>query len=162
MKMLLSLLMIMSALCVQSQSDFFHIFRKYKNDEGVYYIDLSNQFRKIKANDSKLETTIDAADIYLFHDSQDVATKDKDKLQQLISSHNLDLLVDVKANKTHSKLYVVDKGKYLEEMVGIVHTDNVNVYFFAKGHIVFNELSKLGLDFQSGGELDVLKRIKKR
>ncbi|MBK8054454.1 MAG: hypothetical protein IPK35_14605 [Saprospiraceae bacterium] len=43
-----------------------------------------------------------------------------------------------------------------------IHSPDMNAYFILSGKIIFNELAKLGMDFQSGDALKILDRGKSK
>lgn len=147
---------------LRAQTDIFHLLRKYKNDSGVLYFDAGSMLRKKLTADSKMSSQIVAADVYIFEGVNDVNASDKQKINSFVSSKSFDVLIDAKQKGSNTKLFVREKGDFLEELVGIVHYDKYRIYIFAKGKLVYEELSKLGLNFDQGGGLELFEDIQKK
>ena len=70
--------------------------------------------------------------------------------------------MDVKNKTQKVKLYAVESGAFLNKVYAHVNSSEMNAYFILTGKIIFEELAKLGLDFQSGDALKILEGSKKK
>ncbi|MEZ4912018.1 MAG: DUF4252 domain-containing protein [Saprospiraceae bacterium] len=147
---------------IYSQNDILHLLRKYKNDSGVLYFDAVSLLKNKITSTSDLKSEITAADIYVFEGVNDVSASDKKKMNDFVQSKTFELLMDIKQKGTESKLFVKEKGNFLEELVGIMHYDDYHIYIFAKGKIIYDELAKLGLNFNQGDGLELFDKVRKK
>lgn len=156
-KYFLSILMIMFILPLMAQKNIDQIFRKYKNDEGVVNMNFTGEVLKM-FNESKanIKSTIENVDILVFKKGDDIDKNDKAKIKAVLTRDKFDLLVDVKNKTQKVQLYAIDGGKYLNKVFAHINMPDMNAYFVLSGNIIFEELAKLGMDFQSGEGLKIL------
>lgn len=156
------------ALCFVSfqtlgQKNIDQVLRKYKNDEGVVNMNFTGEILKmINASDKKLKSAVDLVDIIIFKNTEDIDNEDKKSIQGVLTRDKFDLLVDIKNKSQKVKLYALDAGPYLNKVYAQVHSPEMNAYFILSGKIIFEELGKLGMDFQSGDALKILDRGKSK
>lgn len=144
-----------------AQKNIDQIFRKYKNDEGVVNLNFTGEILKtLNKADSKLKSKIDLVDIIVFQDKTDISSSDKEKISEVLLRDKFDLLVDVKNKTQKVRLFAVDTGSFLNKIYAHVNTPEMNAYFILTGNIIFDELNKLGLDFQNGDALKILDKNK--
>lgn len=156
-KYFLSILLIMFILPLMAQKNIDQIFRKYKNDEGVVNMNFTGEVLKM-FNESKanIKSTIENVDILVFKKGDDIDKNDKAKIKAVLTRDKFDLLVDVKNKTQKVQLYAIDGGKYLNKVFAHINMPDMNAYFVLSGNIIFEELAKLGMDFQSGEGLKIL------
>lgn len=146
-----------------AQKNMEQIFRKYKNDEGVVNMNFTGEVLKmINKADSKIKSSVDVVDILVFNENDDISSSDKVKISDMLQKEKYDLLVDVKNKTQKVKLYAVESGSFLNKVYAHVNSSEMNAYFILTGKIIFEELAKLGLDFQSGDALKILDGSKKK
>lgn len=157
-KNVLPIILIFITLPMMAQKNIDQIFRKYKNDEGVVNMNFTGEVLKM-FNESKanIKSTIENVDILVFKKGDDIATADKTKIKTVLTRDKFDLLVDVKNKTQKVQLFAIDGGKYLNKVYANVSTPEMKAYFVLSGNIVFEELAKLGMDFQSSDGLKILK-----
>ncbi|MBK8516283.1 MAG: DUF4252 domain-containing protein [Saprospiraceae bacterium] len=142
---------------LSAQKNIDQVFRKYKNDEGVINMNFTGEVLKmINSSDKKLKSSVDVVDILVFQKSADIKDSDKTDIEKLLSRDKFDLLIDVKNKTQKVRLYALDSGDFLNKIYAHVNTNEMNAYFILSGRIIFDELAKLGLDFQSGDALKIL------
>jgi hypothetical protein len=157
----LSLILLISSTSLIAQASIEHVFRKYKNDEGVLNLNFTGEILKM-INNSKanLKSKVDNVDIIVFQDKNDVNVADKAKIQNLLDKDKFDLLVDVKNKNQKVRLYAVESGSFLNKVFAHINSPELNAYFILTGKIVFEELAKLGMDFQNSENLKILESLK--
>ena len=142
---------------VAAQKNIDQVLRKYKNDEGVVNMNFTGEvLKKFNESKEKIKSTVDNVDIVMFKSKDDISAADKVKIKQLITSEKYDLLIDVKNKDQKVKLYAKENGNFLSHVYAQVNYDDMNIYFMLSGNIIFEELAKLGMDFQSADGLKVL------
>ncbi len=148
---------------VDAQKNIDQVLRKYKNDEGVINMNFTGEILKmINSTEKKLKSQVEIVDVLVFQKSKDIDSQDKNDIQKVLTRDKFDLLVDVKIKTQKVKLYALDAGEYLNKVYAQVNTEDMNAYFILSGRIVFEELAKLGMDFQSGDALKILDSAKKK
>jgi Domain of unknown function (DUF4252) len=146
-----------------AQKNIEQIFRKYKNDEGVVNMNFTGEVLKMMNNaDAKIKSTVEIVDILVFNENEDISNTDKDKISDVLLRDKFDLLIDVRNKTQKVKLYAVEAGSFLSKVYAHVNSPELNAYFVLTGKIVFEELAKLGMDFQSGDALKILDGSKKK
>lgn len=152
----LALFLVINVLSAQKNID--QVFRKYKNDEGVAYMNFTGDILKAM-NDAKgeVKSTIDNVEIIIFKKGDDISKDDQPKIASVLTRDKFDLLIDIKNEAQKVKLYAVDSGAFLNKVYAHVKMPDMNAYFILSGKIIFEELSKLGMDFNSKDGLKVLK-----
>jgi len=146
---------------MNGQKNIDQIFRKYKNDEGVVNMNFTGEvLQMMNSSDKKLQSKVELVDILVFQEKNDISSDDKSSIQKVLSRDKFDLLVDVKNKDQKVKLFALDGGEYLQKLYCHINTTELNAYFILSGKIIFNELAKLGLDFQNGGALKFLEKNK--
>ncbi len=146
-----------------AQKDIEQIFRKYKNDEGVVNMNFTGEVLKmINSTESKIKSSVDVVDILVLNENDDISSSDKAKISEVLQREKFDLLIDVKNKTQKVKLYAVETGSFLNKVYAHVNSSEMNAYFILTGKIIFEELAKLGLDFQSGDALKILEGSKKK
>jgi Domain of unknown function (DUF4252) len=140
-----------------AQKNIDQVLRKYKNDEGVVNMNFTGEvLKKFNESKEKIKSTVDNVDIVMFKSKEDISSSDKLKIKELITREKYDLLVDVKNKDQKVKLYAKENGNFLSHVFAQVNYDDMNIYFMLSGNIIFEELAKLGMDFQSADGLKVL------
>lgn len=150
-KSLLLLIIGIYAFQVSAQKNIDQVFRKYKNDEGVMAVNFTGDALKmLNESKSKMKSTIDAVEVFLFEDKKDLDNNDKSKIATVLKRDKYELLIDVKNKDKKIKLYGLDSGKFLNKIYVQVNTPENNIYFILSGKIIFEELSEMGMDFEKG------------
>jgi hypothetical protein len=106
--------------------------------------------KKIKDSKSKVKSTIETVEVFLFEKKKDVAGSDKTKIANVLSRDKYDLLIDIKNKDQKVRLYGIESGDFLNKVYAQVNTPDINVYFILSGKIIFDELADMGMDFQNG------------
>lgn len=141
---------------VQGQKNIDQIFRKYKNDEGVVNMNFTGKILDVlKKSEHKIKSTVDLVDVIIFEKKNDLSVKDKNKIAETLQNSKYEILIDVKNKDQKIKLFAIDNGKYLSNIYAHINSEDVNAYFILSGKIVFEELSKLGMDFQNGNAFNL-------
>jgi hypothetical protein len=162
-KIFSTILCFVFSVVIYGQKNIDQVLRKYKNDEGVVNMNFTGEILKmINASDKKIQSTVDLVDIIVFKNTEDIDNDDKKAIQTVLTRDKFDLLVDVKNKSQKVKLYALDSGTYLNKIYAQIHSPDMNAYFILSGKIIFNELAKLGMDFQSGDALKILDRGKSK
>lgn len=140
-----------------AQKNIDQVFRKYKNDEGVAYMNFTGDVLKAM-NDAKgdIRSTVENVEIIIFKKGDDISKDDQPKIASVLTRDKFDLLLDIKNEGQKVKLYAVDSGAFLNKVYAHVKMPDMNAYFILSGKIIFEELSKLGMDFNSKDGLKVL------
>jgi hypothetical protein len=140
-----------------AQKNIDQVFRKYKNDEGVAYMNFTGDVLKAM-NDAKgdIRSTVENVEIIIFKKGDDISKDDQPKIASVLTRDKFDLLLDIKNEGQKVKLYAVDSGAFLNKVYAQVKMSDMNAYFILSGKIIFEELSKLGMDFNSKDGLKVL------
>jgi hypothetical protein len=143
---------------LQAQKNIDQVLRKYKNDEGVVNMNFTGDVLKmISQADKSLKSTVENVDILMFKNNQNISKDDLAAIEKVLNRDKYELLVDVKNKTQKVKLMAIDGGEYLNKVYAQVQSPEMNAYFVLTGKIIFEELAKLGMDFQSGGPIKVLK-----
>jgi Domain of unknown function (DUF4252) len=146
-----------------AQKNIDQVFRKYKNDEGVMNMNFTGEILKmINSADKKLKSNVEIVDILVFEKDADISQNDKSNIEKVLTRDKFDLLIDVKNKEQKIRLYAVESGEYLNKVYAQVKTEDLSAYFILTGKIIFDELAKLGLDFQNGDALKILDKVKKK
>lgn len=152
-----ALIYILFSLGISAQSNIDQVLRKYKNDEGVMNMNFTGDVLKVlKSSDSKLKSTVDIVDVLVFKMKDDINQTDKQKIETFLSKEKYDLLINVRNKDQKVKLYAIDSGQYLHKIYAHVNTPDMNAYFIMSGKIIFEELAKLGMDFNGGNPMKIL------
>lgn len=155
----LSVIFVFFVLCnhAYGQKNIDQVLRKYKNDEGVVNMNFTGEvLKKFNESKDKIKSTVDNVDIVMFKSKEDISAADKLKIKEVITRDKYDLLIDVKNKDQKVKLYAKENGDFLNHVFAQVNYDDMNIYFILSGNIIFEELAKLGMDFQSADGLKVL------
>ncbi len=156
-KIISTILCFVFSVAIFGQKNIDQVLRKYKNDEGVVNMNFTGEILKmINSSDKKIQSTVEIVDIIVFKNTDDIDNDDKKAIQTVLTRDKFDLLVDVKNNSQKVKLYALDSGTHLNKIYAQIHSPDMNVYFILSGKIIFDELAKLGMDFQSGDALKIL------
>jgi hypothetical protein len=162
-KIVLYIVLSIFSSAIYGQKNIDQILRKYKNDEGVVNMNFTGEILKmINSSDKKINSSVELVDIIVFKNTEDIESDDKKKIQTVLTRDKFDLLVDVKNKSQKVRLYALDAGNYLSKVYAQVHSEDMNAYFILSGKIIFDELAKLGMDFQSGDALKILNRGKSK
>ena len=139
------------------QKNIDQVFRKYKNDEGVLAMNFTGDILKMMSESkSKIKSTIDKVEVFLFENKKDIESSDKSKISNVLSRDKFDLLIDVKNKDQKVRLYGIESGEFLNKVYAQVNTPDVNVYFILSGKIIFEELAEMGMDFEKHDMTHVL------
>ena len=159
MKLKSLFLIIFGIIAFQSnaQKNIDQVFRKYKNDEGVLAMNFTGDILKMMSESkSKIKSTIDKVEVFLFENKKDIESSDKSKISNVLSRDKFDLLIDVKNKDQKVRLYGIESGEFLNKVYAQVNTPDVNVYFILSGKIIFEELAEMGMDFEKNDMTDFL------
>ena len=163
LKFIISILFSSLFISLGAQKNIEQIFRKYKNDEGVVNMNFTGEVLKmINSTESKIKSSVDVVDILVFNENDDISNADKDKISEVLLRDKFDLLIDVRNKTQKVKLYAVEAGNFLNKVYAHVNSPDLNAYFILTGKIIFDELAKMGMDFQSGDALKILDGSKKK
>lgn len=139
------------------QKNIDQVFRKYKNDQGVVNLNFTGDVLKmLNESDAAIKSKIEGVEIIIFKKGADIATPDKAKVKSLLTVGKYDLLVDIKNKSQKVQVYAIDGGQFLNKVYAQVNLPDMNAYFILSGNIIFEELAKLGMDFQNSDGLKVL------
>ncbi len=134
-----------------AQKNIDQVFRKYKNDAGVVAFNFTGDaLNKMNESKSKMKSTIDLVEFFLFENKKDIESSDKSKIANVLTRDKFDLLIDIKNKDQKVKLYALDSGKFLNKIYVQINTPDNNIYLILSGKIIFEELSEMGMDFQTG------------
>ena len=159
-KKIVTMIFCFNVLLLSAQKNIDQVLRKYKNDEGVINMNFTGGILKmINSSDKKIRSNVELVDIVVFQKNQDVNSEDKVEIQNVLSKDKFDLLINVKNKTQKIQLYAVDAGEYLNKVYAHVNSGDINAYFVLSGKIIFEELAKLGLDFQNGDALKILEKV---
>ena len=117
--------------------------------------------KMLNENKSKLTSTIDVVDVLIFENKNDINASDKIKIKDVLSRDKFDLMIDIKNKTQNVKLYALEDGAFLNKIYAHVNSPEMNAYFVLSGTILFEELAKLGMDFQNANGLRSLDKVKK-
>jgi Domain of unknown function (DUF4252) len=146
-----------------AQQNIDQVFRKYKNDDGVLAMNFTGDVLKMmNESSSKIKSSIDKVEVFLFENKKDIESSDKSKISSLLSRDKFDLLIDVKNKDQKVRLYGIESGQFLHKVYAQVNTPDVNVYFILSGKIIFDELAEMGMDFQKGDMTNFFNSEKKK
>ena len=163
LKFIISILFSSLFISLGAQKNIEQIFRKYKNDEGVANLNFTGEVLKmINSTETKIKSSVDVVDILVFNENDDISNADKDKISEVLLRDKFDLLIDVRNKTQKVKLYAVETGSFLNKVYAHVNSPDLNAYFILTGKIIFDELAKMGMDFQSGDALKILDGSKKK
>ena len=147
---------------VHAQKNIDQVLRKYKNDGGVMNLNFTGEvLNMLNENKSKLKSTIDVVDVLIFENKNDINASDKIKIKDVLSRYKFDLMIDIKNKTQNVKLYALEDGAFLNKIYAHVNSPEMNAYFVLSGKIIFEELAKLGMDFQNSNGLKILDKVKK-
>ncbi|MBK9735757.1 MAG: DUF4252 domain-containing protein [Saprospiraceae bacterium] len=142
---------------ISAQSNIDQVLRKYKNDEGVMNMNFTGDVLKVlKSSDSKLKSTVDIVDVLVFKMKDDINQTDKQKIETFLAKEKYDLLINIRNKDQKVKLYAIDSGQYLNKIYAHVNSPDMNAYFIMSGKIIFEELAKLGMDFNGENPMKIL------
>lgn len=135
-----------------SQNGIENILRKYKNDEGVVSLNFKGDLSKFLKGDenSTLKSKIDACEVLIFSNKEDIDNDDKTKIKTALNKDKYEMLVNVKDKKGRMELHAISKGDVLSKVYATINADNKNIFVIFTGSLVFEELSKMNLDFEGG------------
>ena len=142
-----------------SQKNIDQVLRKYKNDEGVVNMNLTGEVLKMFAGTKdEIKSTVETVDVLIFKNNTDISSDDLTKIESVLARDKFDLLVDVRDQGRKVKLYAIDSGQFLQKIFANIHSQEMNAYFVLSGNILFDELTKLGMDFEKGDPLKVINK----
>lgn len=142
-----------------SQKNIDQVLRKYKNDEGVMNMSFSGDLLKsLSGTKEDLKSKIETVDVIVFDNGQNIDKADEVKIKAVLNRDKFDLLIDVKNKQNKVQVYATESGQYLDKVFAFVNSKELNAYFILSGKIVFEELSKLNLDFKGEDPLKILNR----
>ncbi|MFN8339287.1 MAG: hypothetical protein U0T36_09730, partial [Saprospiraceae bacterium] len=100
-----------------AQKNIDQVFRKYKNDEGVAYMNFTGDVLKAM-NDAKgdIRSTVENVEIIIFKKGDDISKDDQPKIASVLTRDKFDLLLDIKNEGQKVKLYAVDSGAFLNKV----------------------------------------------
>ncbi len=150
-KAIFILLLTINAYQANAQKNIDQVFRKYKNDDGVIALNFTGDaLKKLNESKTKIKSTIDVVEVFIFEDKKDLAIGDKNKIASVLNRDKFDLLIDVKNKDQKVKLFGLESGKFLNKIFVQINMLETNIYFILSGKIIFEELSQMGMDFQKG------------
>lgn len=128
------------------------VLRKYKNDEGVVSLNFKGDLSKFLTtkDGSKLRSKIDACEVLVFKDNEDVNNTDKTKIKTALSTDKYEMLINVKDKRGKMELHAISKGDVLSKVYGNVKYENKTILLIFTGSLLFEELNKMNFDFEGG------------
>jgi hypothetical protein len=140
-----------------AQTSIENILRRYKNDEGVINLNFDgNSIKKMIQTKEKIKSEISVVDVIVFEKKANLSASDITKINTLLTRDKFELLVDSKSKDGKAKVYAVDAGPHLTQIYAQVSGNGMTAYMIIKGKIIFEELSKLGLDFDKSLGMEIL------
>ena len=147
--------LLLFTLSVSAQRSADNIFRKYKNDSGVMYVDVGGDFAQFleKEGGEDIKSSIDQVKLMVFSNGKNMSASDLKDLKTSLQGDKYELLITAKHDKGRINLYVVEDGSgdFFEEIFGIVESDEFNVFARMYGKIYYDDLSKLDMDMGKAG-----------
>ena len=153
----LALLMLTVSVNAQRSAD--NIFRKYKNDSGVMYMDVGGDFAQfLEKGEQEIKSSVEQVKLMVFTKGKNMSEADLKDLKSSLKSDKYELLITAKHEKGRFNLYVVENssGDFFEEIFGIVESDEYNVFARLYGKIYYEDLSKLDMDMGKAGNFGEL------
>lgn len=145
---LLTLLLIASASLIFSQNSIDKVLRKYRNDEGVAHFNFAGNINSLLEKNVTLKTKIDACDVLVFNQNDNISKEDLTKLKAAIGSDKLEEYMNIKDKRGKFTLYVkTGKADAYSKVFSIIHYESKVIYFTLDGSIHINELTNLNLNF---------------
>ena len=141
---LLSLAFVLTSIDAQRSAE--NIFRKYKNDSGVMYIDMGGDFAKFMDDGTGIQSKVESVQVMLFKKGENMSESDLSDLQSTLKSSPYELLIQAKMDKGKAKLYVIDSGDFFTEIFGSVESDEFNIYARVFGEVFYEDLAKLQMN----------------
>ena len=148
------LMLLLFTISISAQRSAENIFRKYKNDTGVMYMDLGGDFASfLKEEGEDIQSSVDQVKLMIFTNGNNMKDADVKDLKTSLQADKYELLITAKDKGNKINLYVVEDGSgdFFEEIFGIVEMEEVNVYARLFGKIYYDELSKLNMDMGKAG-----------
>jgi hypothetical protein len=133
---------------ILSQNSIDKVLRKYRNDEGVAHFNFAGNIHRILEQNADIKTKIDACDVIVFSNKENIATSDLTKLKAAIASDKMEEYMNIKDKRGKFTLYVKSsKTDAYSKVFSIVQYEDKTIYFTLDGSIYINELTKLNMDF---------------
>jgi len=127
-----------------------NIFRKYKNDSGVMYLDMGGDFARFLDEGQGIQSEIETVQIMVFSKGENMKEVDLSELKTTLNSTPYEMLIQAKHEGGKANLYVVDNGDYFTELFGIVQSDEYNIYARIFGKLYYEDVSKLDMNMGGG------------
>ena len=147
-------MLLLFTLSVTAQRSAENIFRKYKNDTGVMYMDLGGDFASfMKEEGENIQSTVDQVKLMIFTNGNNMKPGDLKDLKASLSGDKYELLITAKDKGNSINLYVIEDGSgdYFQELFGIVESEEFNVFARLHGKIFYEDLSKLDMEMGKAG-----------
>lgn len=135
---------------INAQRSADNIFRQYKNDSGVMYLDMGGDFAKFLDEGQGVQSEIESVQIMVFSKGNNMSEADVKELKNTLTTNPYELLIQAKHADGKANLYVVDDGDFFTEIFGIIQSKDYNIYARIYGKLYYDDLSKL--DMNLGGK----------
>ena len=139
---------------VNAQRSADNIFRKYKNDAGVMYMDVGGDFAQFLEKEGEdIKSTVDHIKLMVFTKGKNMSEGDLSDLKASLKGGNYELLISAKHEQGKVNLYVVENssGDFFEEIFGMLESNEYNVFARLYGNIYYEDLSKLNMQMGNAG-----------
>jgi hypothetical protein len=147
-------MLLIFTISVSAQRSADNIFRKYKNDSGVMYMDLGGDFASfLEAEGEEIKSSVDNVKLMIFSGGNNMKPSDLKELKASLQNDKYELLIQAKDKGNSVNLYVVEDGSgdFFEEIFGIVQSEEYNVFARLYGKIYYDDLSKLDMEMGNAG-----------
>lgn len=130
-----------------------NIFRKYKNDRGVMYMDLGGDFASFLDTEEEIKTEVESIKILIFSDGENMGEDDLKDLKASLRNDEYEQLIQANTKEGRVNLYVVDGDvdDHFSEIFGILQSDKYNVFVRLYGKIYFEDLGKIDMNMGKAG-----------
>ncbi len=148
------LMLLLFTMSVTAQRSAENIFRKYKNDSGVMYMDLGGDFASfMKTEGEEIKSSVETIKLMIFTNGNNMKDGDLKDLKSSLKSDKYELLITAKDKGNRVNLYVIEDGSgdFFQELFGIVESEEVNVFARVYGKIYYDDLSKLDMEMGNAG-----------
>jgi hypothetical protein len=148
------LALLLFTISVSAQRSAENIFRKYKNDSGVMYMDVGGDFAQFLKNDEQeIKSSVEQVKLMVFTNGKNMNETDLKDLKSSLKTDKYELLIKAKHEEGRISLYVIENGSgdYFEEIFGIVESPEYNVFARLYGKIYYEDISKLNMDMGNAG-----------
>jgi hypothetical protein len=149
-KIIYIVLSLLFVLQLNAQRSADNIFRQYKNDSGVMYLDMGGDFAKFLDEGQGVQSKIESVQIMVFSKGNNMTADDVKELKNTLTTSPYEMLIQAKHEGGKANLYVIDDGDYFTEIFGIIQSEEYNIYARIYGKLYYDDLAKL--DMNMGGK----------